>query len=328
MKTERRHELATNELADWLGDVIERIKPYSTAITGTALACVVLMAAYFFWSRQSSAKVVESWGRYFAALDEGNTGSAELLKNVADEFASTPAGQWSRLSLADSMLGTGVQELFDDRDAADESLKGAEAGYTSVIEHAPPDSLLTERATFGLAETYESLGKVDDARKLYQTVQDRWPQGAFAGQAASRIADLDRDSTKEFYDWFAAQHPKPKATSGVGKKLPFGAEGLDLDKSPLFDSQSPDEKKKKKETADDSLLGDSLLKKAVRMRDEKPKKKPAKTDEESADDDNSAEPSEDTEPSEDAPTEPAEETPAEPARDAPAEPAEAPGNDP
>jgi hypothetical protein len=331
MKTERRHELATNELADWLGDVIERIKPYSTAITGTALACVVLMAAYFFWSRQSTAKVVESWGRYFAALDEGNAGSAESLKNVADEFASTPAGQWSRLSLADSMLGKGVQELFDDRDAAEESLKEAEAGYTSVIEHAPPDSLLTERATFGLAETYESLGKVDDARKLYQTVQDLWPQGAFAGQAAGRIADLDRDSTREFYDWFAAQHPEPKASSGAGKKFPFGAEGLDLDKSPLFDSQSPDEKKKKKETADDSLLGDSPLKKAVRMRDEKPKKKPARSDEESADgEDKSGEPSEDTptEPSEDAPAEPAEETPAEPAEDAPAEPAKSPGNDP
>jgi len=321
MKTERRHELATNELADWLGDAIERIKPYSTAITGTVLACVVLVAAYAVWSRQSTAKVVESWGRYFAALDEGNEGGADSLKNVADEFATTPAGQWSRLSLADSMLGKGVQELFDDRDAAEESLKEAVAGYTSVIEHAPPDSLLAERATFGLAETYESLAQLDDARKLYQTVQDRWPQGAFAGQAAGRIADLDRDSTRGFYDWFATQHPKPKATGGPGQKPPFGTEGLDLEKSPLFDSQSSDEKKKTKNAADDSLLGDSPLKKAVRLNDEKPKKKPAKTDDESADGEDKS-----GEPSEDAPAVQSEETP--PSEDTPTEPAEAPGDAP
>ncbi|HUY35998.1 MAG TPA: hypothetical protein VMV69_24885 [Pirellulales bacterium] len=276
MKTERRHELATNELADWLGDTIERVKPYSTAITGTVLAGVVLLAAYAVWSRHSTAKVEESWGRYFAALDESGEGNTDALKNVADEFATTPAGHWSRLSLADAMLGKGVQQLFDDRDAAEESLKEAVAAYSSVIDHAPPDSLLAERATFGLAETYESLGQVDDARKRYQSVQDHWPRGAFAGQAAGRLADLDRDSTREFYDWFATQHPKPKDDRGAGQKPPFGAEGLDLEKFPLFDSPSSDEKKTKKEAADNSLRGDSPLKKIVGLRDEKTEKKPPK----------------------------------------------------
>jgi hypothetical protein len=292
MKTERRHELATNELADWLGDTIERVKPYSTAITGTVLACALLAGAYVYYTRTSASKIEAGWSQYFDALDEGNP---EALRGVADEYATTPAGHWSRLSLADSMLAKGVQQLFEDRDAAEESLKEAVAGYTEVIKQAPRESLLAERATFGLAEAFESLGELSQAREQYNAVLEHWKQGAFTGQAEKRLADLDRDSTQEFYDWFANQHPKPKRESGGPDLKPrFGKDDLDVD-NPLFDLQSSDEKKKKKAAADDSLLGSSPFSDAVGRGNEKPKKKQAKKDAESGDDqpDNS-EPNEST----------------------------------
>jgi hypothetical protein len=271
MKTERRHELATNELADWLGEMIERVKPYSTAIVGTLLACVVLAGGFLVYRGRSTSKIEEGWANYFVALDERNP---ETLRNVADEFATTPAGQWSRLSLADAMLAKGIQQLFEDRDAAEESLKDALAGYSDVIKRAPGESLLVERATFGLGEAFESLGELNKAREQYTAVQERWKQGAFAGQAAQRLADLDRDSTKEFYDWFATQHPRPKETGGPDKKPPFGADAFDLDKLP-FDVPSSAGKEKKPQAAKDSLMPDTFLSDTVRRREKPDPDEPA-----------------------------------------------------
>jgi hypothetical protein len=289
MKTQRRHELATNELADRLGKVIERAKPYTTSIVGTVLACAVLAGGYLVYRGRSASKVEEGWSNYFAALDEGKP---DALRNVADEFATTPAGHWSRLSLADAMLAKGVQQLFDDRDAAEESLKDAVAGYSEVIKRAPPDSLLAERATYGLGEAFESLGELSKAREQYTAVQERWKQGAFNGQAQQRLADLDRDSTREFYDWFATQHPRPKETSGPDKKPSFGADGFDLDKLP-FDSQSTGEKKTKSAPANDSLMPDTSLSDTVRRRgkphaDEGDADKSAGSDGDRSDDDKPA----------------------------------------
>ncbi len=56
MKTERRHELAKNDLADWIGDRIEELKPYSTAIWATVLAVLVGAFAIVYWSRKSEAQ--------------------------------------------------------------------------------------------------------------------------------------------------------------------------------------------------------------------------------------------------------------------------------
>ena len=130
--------------------------------------------------------------------------------------------------------------------------------------------------------------------------------------ATGTIGKLDRDSTQEFYVWFVTQHPKPKQTDRPGSKPRFGGDSLDLEKSPLFDLQSSDDKKKKK-ADDESLLGDSPLKRAIDLRDEKPKRKPARKDRETADGDEEN-------------REPAEVTPGEADQGEPGEGATAPGD--
>lgn len=218
MKTERRHELATNVLADWLGEKIEAIKPYSTAISATVLAVVVAVFAYVYWSQKNQARQAKAWESYFSALDErGREDADESLLNVADDYANSPAGNWSRLSLADAQLAKGVDQLFNDRAASRQTLDDAAESYRAVLDDAPADSALAERASFGLAEAYESKNELDKAREQYQALVDRWPNGAFTALAQERLNDLDQKSTKDFYDWFAKQSPKPKAPKGPGK---------------------------------------------------------------------------------------------------------------
>jgi tetratricopeptide (TPR) repeat protein len=231
MKTERRHELATNVLADWLGEKIETLKPYSGAVSATALAAVVILIAAVFWYQRREAGAAQAWEEYFAALESRSPDDAtDKLSAVADNYASSPAGLWSRVSLADAHLADGVENLFKDRAAARKSLEKAVADYRAVLDRSSRDPLLAERATFGLAEAYESKDELEQAREQYRALLDRWPGGAFSSLAKDRLADLDRKSTKDFYDWFSKQSSASKPLSDLG--LPGKKPSFDLNKLP------------------------------------------------------------------------------------------------
>lgn len=219
MKTERRHELATNVLADWLGERIEALKPYSAAVSATTVAIVVVLFASVLWYQRRESGKAEAWSSYFSALDKQSQkpdDARNQLVQLSEDHPHDPAGLWSRLTLADVQLNKGVEGLFQDRAAARKALEESIDDYRAVVDAAPADSLLAERALFGLAQAYESKDDLDNARKQYQEVLARWPDGAFSALAKQRLSDLDRKSTKEFYDWFAKQAPKPKPPVGLG----------------------------------------------------------------------------------------------------------------
>jgi hypothetical protein len=212
MKTERRHELATNDLADWIGDKVEELKPYSTAIWATVLAVTVLVFAAVYWSRKSEAKLEQGWDRYFQARTQE---SLDELRNVADADPKSPAGLWARSTLGDRRLAEGVNLLFENRADAQEALSEAVDAYEYVLKNAPAGSLLAERATFGLGEAFESQNELDKAREQYESLKSKWPGGAFSAEADRRLGDLERSTTKSFYDWFAKQEPKRKPAAGA-----------------------------------------------------------------------------------------------------------------
>jgi tetratricopeptide (TPR) repeat protein len=229
MKTQRRHELATNVLADWLGEKIEALKPYSAAVSVTTLLVVVVIFASVMLYQKREASSAQAWAEYFAAIENQSPDEAtDKLEAVAIDHPRSPAGLWSRLSLADTHLASGVEDLFKDRASARKALDRAIDDYQAVVEQAPRDSLLAERATFGLAEAYESKNELEDARKQYHTLLERWPNGAFSALAKDRLADLDRKATKDFYDWFAKQAPQTKPKAGLPGQKP----AFDLDKLP------------------------------------------------------------------------------------------------
>ena len=264
MKTERRHELAKNDLADWLGERIEALRPYSGAVSASVLAAAVLIFAGVVWYQKREATASQAWEEYFSALEQPDPNkSFERLEQVADDYpADSPAALWSRLSLADSQLSKGVDELFKDRTSARKALDDAIDHYRAVVETAPAGSLLAERATFGLAEAYESKNDLEQAREHYREVLAEWPDGAFSSMAKSRLDDLDRKSTKDFYDWFAKQSPINKPLKGPG--TPGEKPAFDLGSLPEHPFESNvklGDKKPESKPKDDAgkvdFLGDS-----------------------------------------------------------------------
>ncbi|MBN1909827.1 MAG: hypothetical protein JW818_08825 [Pirellulales bacterium] len=202
MKSERRHELKHNELADWLTHVIDKVQPYTNTILAVLLVVVIVGVATSFWLHHSRAETARAWTEFYQGLGQGR---AALLK-VAEDHPATEVGEWSELLIGDIALDRGNAALFTSRVEANRELDRAATCYGTVLGERKNPALV-ERATFGLARVHEAKGELDRARKRYEEVLKQWPDGAYAKQAEYRLTALARSSTKNFCDKFATYNP-------------------------------------------------------------------------------------------------------------------------
>ena len=72
MKSERRHELRENELADSVEQLSERLRPYVTPILSIAIGALVLVLVGLFVSSRWEASRSESWDTCLSALVTGD----------------------------------------------------------------------------------------------------------------------------------------------------------------------------------------------------------------------------------------------------------------
>lgn len=201
MKSERRHELQHNELADWLANTVAAVKPYQNLLLSGVLIVVLAFLGYTVWSRMAASESAKAWDEVNAALDAGNI---PRLAEVIESCPGTSAAHMAAVVLADNYLGEGCNRLFTNKALGVDDLNKAIQLY-DVVRQECPRSTLYERATFGLARAKESKGdaeSIKQAERLYEEVATKTPTGTFTVAAAERLADLKRPSTMEFYDNF------------------------------------------------------------------------------------------------------------------------------
>jgi hypothetical protein len=235
MQSDRRHELAENDLAGTTIALVDRVRPHlQSIVVGVALLFAALAAWTLVTSQQASGRA-QSWADCFAALSSGD-GAA--LSTVIRQHPDTPAAGWAQLVLADSALQEGCNRLFTDRVQGTKRLEDAVGIYRQLLA-TRPTGMLAERAVFGLARANEALGNLDEARRGYETVVADHAGGAAASLAAGRVAELSRDSTRQWYDWFAAQKPKPVPASDTAPAASPESPAVDASSTPAAEPAAP-----------------------------------------------------------------------------------------
>ena len=225
MKSERRHELQHNELADWLAKMGEAIRPHQNAILAGLVTVLIVVLGYTYWSRTSAARTTEAWDQVSAAIEGGKI---DELAQVAEDYPNSYVGHMAAVVLADVRLAEGCNGLFTDNANARQDLTKAIHLYTIVRDRSRTPSLL-ERATFGLARARESKGELESAEKLYEEITSTWPEGTYTVAASERLEDLKRPATKKLYDDFRGFDPKPSFSSGSADRPRFELEDLSED---------------------------------------------------------------------------------------------------
>lgn len=225
MKSERRHELQHNILADSLAKAAEAIKPYQNAVMITLIVVVVVMVGYTLWSHESTAQTTQAWDEMNAALE---TGKLEELSKVIEDYPGTNVAYTAQAVLADLHLGTGCDRLFKNKATGLQELTKAIELYDAVRQGSR-SSDLQERVAFGLARAKESKGddqSIQQAESLYNEVVTKWPKGAYAAVAQERVKDLKRPTTMKFYDEFRKFDPKPAFSAEPGERPEFDLNSL------------------------------------------------------------------------------------------------------
>jgi hypothetical protein len=228
MKTERRHELEKNQLADWLANSITWCEENARLLVGVVAGIMIIGAAFALLSTRKEEREAKAWNSYFAAKAEAGKDPSGL-ETVAKADGDLFAGKLADLTLADIALNQGLAAINTNRELAETQLTQAKNYYSKVRKAG--DEHLQERADLGMARYYESMGMIDEAKTEYEKLKSR-KQGLYVDLATQKLAYLEKPATLAFAKWFRDQKPKPKP-AGTGFLNPN-----DLSKLPPFPAGS------------------------------------------------------------------------------------------
>jgi len=239
MKTQRRHELQTNDLAANISRWLETAKPYTAQIIWVCVAVVVVVAGAIFFLNQSEEQSKEAWEDYFVARARAEDvvsddqlaavqEQQQKLRSVADQYPNSAVGDFARLASADVAMAQGIQLYASDREAARKLIRSAIRSYRTLKDEAKLESV-RDQATFNLGLAHEMLGEVESAIKQYSNVD-----GVMAKYAQNRAETLEHDpQAGEFYAWYKEAAPaspiSPSDAGTPGKRPDFAV------RPPAFD---------------------------------------------------------------------------------------------
>ncbi len=224
MKSERRHDLETNDLAVRMKDAIEGSKPYLLQIVGGAAIVVLLFALWTAWGSTSSATEQEAWDKFLLASYSSDPEMLDM-KRLAEnsDYSGTTVPEWAYLMWCDRQLLLASQTYLADRSATTSRLKKIQGIYESLATSATV-AQIRDRAKYGLAQVYEMQDKLGDAESKYEQVT-----GDLTPLASNRAEQLKIEEVQESCKWLAtAELPKREtprsSTTKSGSRPSFEAE--------------------------------------------------------------------------------------------------------
>src|SRR3569832_1665605 len=105
MKTERRHELQSNELASRLEHWIAAVQPHSRLIGALMVGLALVGLGFTVYRSSQQASVEASWTVYSDAMRTPEP--EKYLTMILREAKGEPVANWSALTLADMKLAEG-----------------------------------------------------------------------------------------------------------------------------------------------------------------------------------------------------------------------------
>jgi len=239
MRPDHRHELKTNELAEWIANFPQWFKENLTVIVGTAAVIVVAVGLYFgLIYRKNVASARERLRltglitqlpfqkmQVAQAQAQGRDQSFILLpgaENLKSFAQSTKDDQMAALALIEraETLRAELQYRLGNvsRDDLIEQIGQAKASYTEAQRRASSNPSLAAKAKYGLGLCEEELDNFDNAEQIYREIL-KTPQ---FDATVARAAAEHRLKTMRDYKGAVLFREKPKSAAATKPQIQIG----------------------------------------------------------------------------------------------------------
>ncbi len=229
MRSDHRHELKTNELADWIMNFPEWASENRTSLIGAAAVILVALLIYFLsFYRQNivSARnqvrltnlveqVPQQMNRVAQAAMQNNDETYVLLQSQQDllDFAQKSSNS-NMAALALIQRGAAIRAEVHyrlnevSRDELATQMGKAKDSYQQALDRKPSSPALAAAAQYGLGLCEEELGNFDQAAAIYREVAEKVDYAGTTAQAeaAYRLKIMDDYKTAVV---FQPAPPKP-----------------------------------------------------------------------------------------------------------------------
>jgi tetratricopeptide (TPR) repeat protein len=206
MRSDHRHELKTNELADWIMHFPEWANENRNSLMAAAVVILVALLVYFvsFYRKNVVSvrnqtrltnlvtQVPQQMGRVASAAMQNNDESYILVQTEQDlqDFAQKSSDS-DMAALALIQRGAAVRAELHYRlteishDDLVKQIEKAQVSYQQALDRKPSSPSLAAAARYGLGLCEEELGNFDKAGEIYREVAQKSDYAGTTAQAAA-----------------------------------------------------------------------------------------------------------------------------------------------
>ncbi|MHC5059913.1 MAG: tetratricopeptide repeat protein [Planctomycetota bacterium] len=241
MDKEHRHELKSNELADWITHLPDFALRNWAQITGVILIIIALLVIPIFRRTRSNtamtlqmeatqlmqeigqekAKVVQSQSQGALETQSQLLVVANSLEDAAKKAKKPYAAALALIKRGEALRADlHYQSAQVERSVVLSHIKQAKAAYESAIEKAKGNSTLIGMAQIGLGLCAEEVGDFDGARQIYEAILagSDFVGTIFPAKAQHRLDFMDDNRAKFVF----VEAPQPDM-SELGLEMPVDA---------------------------------------------------------------------------------------------------------
>jgi len=240
MKSEHRHELKTNELADWIAGFPQWAKEnLRTIIYVSAVVAVIIVVVLVKWYTKNVESVQKQadFTMYATQISRNKTQILQaqsqgvdvsyMLIQLADKLQpaaeDTKNDQMAALALIKKAELLRMELHYRPGVVSQEDtlaqINRAKAGYTEAIQKSSKNPSLKAMATLGLGLCEEELGNFEAAKQIYNDIASNPDFGATVAAAAAR----ERLDTMTDYEqavvFKSSPKPEPAETATLAPQV-------------------------------------------------------------------------------------------------------------
>ncbi len=195
MKSERRHELHTNALAEQLNEVLDYFRTRGQFIVYAVVAVVLVVAVVWFWRSTAEARRVEGWQTMKTLLSTGLQDDPQALDRMEQVAAGYSDPQLRAMAYAQLGKRLMQEAVVADEPATQQGYRQrAESAFEAALQAGSGSSTAAAIAQLGLGGIAAGRGDYDAAQKYYEAVGNNpaYEGTPFVSLAAEQITVLEQ----------------------------------------------------------------------------------------------------------------------------------------